>query len=145
MASDLLYGPSMASGATPGYYDYNSVGNQLSNAGNSLMGGAKSLMQGFTQPMWGMENQIPLDNLTGQPLQDAALKNMVNGQNAGPSMMDTGMGLMNAYNMYNQWDMQNDYMDLQKEQLGMAREQWDMTKDEVNRISRVRNNLTTSY
>jgi hypothetical protein len=32
-----------------------------------------------------------------------------------------------------------------KEQLGMAKEQWGITKDEINRIGQVRNNLNGGY
>ena len=60
-------------------------------------------------------------------------------------VMDGAMTLMNGINMFKSWGVQDDMMDLYKEQLGMAREQWDMTKQEVARIAQVRKNLTSSY
>ncbi len=61
------------------------------------------------------------------------------------NVMDVGMGLLNAYNVIQGINFKNDYMDLMKEQAERAREQWAMTKDEVSRIARVRNNLNSGY
>jgi hypothetical protein len=60
----------------------------------------------------------------------------------GFDLLTKGMGL---YNMFNSWKMQNDYMDMMRDQLGMAREQWQMTKDEVNRIKGVRDKINKQY
>jgi len=51
----------------------------------------------------------------------------------------------NLFNMFQGWSYQNDMLDIAKDQLGIAKEQWQTTKDEMERIRQVRNNLTDSY
>ena len=36
-------------------------------------------------------------------------------------------------------------MDMYKDQLGMAKEQWAVTKEELDRVRKVRENLTAQY
>ena len=63
----------------------------------------------------------------------------------GGSGMNTLMGLGQLGLGFMNFGLQNQYMDMMKEQLGMARERWDMTKDELNRIRGVRDRLNSSY
>ena len=63
----------------------------------------------------------------------------------GPGLLDMAGTLMQGINMFKQWGAQDKYLDMMNEQLGMAREQWNMTKDEVSRIAKVRNNLNSGY
>jgi len=53
--------------------------------------------------------------------------------------------LMQGFSLYNQWNTTNKYMDMMNEQLGMAKEQWDMTKQEIADIRNTRNNLTKQW
>ena len=73
---------------------------------------------------------------------------MMGGQNGlfgGMGLKDMlGLGL-SAFNMFRQWGMQDDYLDMAREQLGIAKEQWAKTKEEMERIRRVRNNMTSGY
>jgi hypothetical protein len=86
-----------------------------------------------------------LGNMSSEEIYNFMNLSNIDRMNAGPSLMDMGMGLLNAYNVWNQISMQKDYLDMAKEQLGMAKEQWQITKDEVNRIGKVRNNLNQGY
>ncbi len=69
----------------------------------------------------------------------------VDKMNQSPGLLDMAGTVMQGINMFKQWDAQDQYMDMMREQLGMAREQWNMTKDEVSRIAQVRNNLNSGY
>ena len=121
------------------------------NSNNSFLNGSNN----FMSDIFNMGTHMGTDymNQLGIGLGDMSDKQIYNyvnlsnldRLNQGPSLMDIGSGLMQAYNVFNQVGMQRDYMDLYREQLGMAKEQWQMTKDEVARISRVRDSLSAQY
>ena len=94
--------------------------------------------------------ELPFDPKTfaDVPYEQAVKMSLANQsamQGAGPGLLDVGMGLLNAYNVFNQIKMQKEYLGMAKEQLAVAKEQWGMTKDEVSRIAKVRNNLNAGY
>ena len=63
----------------------------------------------------------------------------------GGGLMDLlGFGL-NAFNMFKGWSYQDEMLDIAKDYLGISKEQWQTTKDEMERIRNVRNNLTNAY
>jgi len=62
-----------------------------------------------------------------------------------PGLMDMLGGLGNIFGIYNQWSMGNQYMDLMRDQLGIAQEQWQTTKDEIGRINEVRDRISAEY
>ncbi len=109
----------------------------LSDTGNLGWGQSENMAPGSV--VGGVVDGIGYGNTPGL---DSG--NGIGGMTLG-GVADIGMGLLNAYNVFNTIGLQNDYMDMAKEQLGMAREQWNMTKDEVSRIARVRNNLNSGY
>ena len=124
--------------------------NNLSNIGGGLFSSVGSLLglggNVFENYLGKIGKDLPGYNAMS-PQEQAGLMAGYNAyqQGQGPGLMDTLSFGLGVYNMFNTIGAQNDYMDLMKEQLGMAREQWGMTKDEVNRIGQVRNNLNAGY
>ena len=53
--------------------------------------------------------------------------------------------LGNLYMGFQGMQNQNKYMGMMKDQLSMAKEQWQTTKDEINRIKEVRKKINASY
>jgi hypothetical protein len=126
--------------------DYLNEQNSFSLFDNPIVSGLKDAF-GFGNSAFPIPNHTyeSFGKLT--PEKQASLINAFNIQqaNKGPGLMDyVGFGL-NAYNMFNQISAQNEYLDMMRDQLGMAKEQWGITKDEINRINKVRNNLNAGY
>ena len=118
---------------------------------NNIGSTISSFISPLTSPI--SKTSYSTDFLGGRPLTDLGTEdfnkwsklNLIDNMNQGPSLLDLGTTMMNYVNMFKSWGMQDDYMDLAKEQLGMARDQWQMTKDEVNRIKKVRSNINQGY
>ena len=60
-------------------------------------------------------------------------------------LMNGAMTIMNGINMYKAWDMQESLLDMAKEQEARSAEKWGMTKEELGRIKRVRQNISGGY
>ena len=108
-----------------------------------IFDGATSLLTGYSESPY----QLPTD-LTSMPLEDiqkTAYGNAVWQMQQPPGLMDIFSKGIGLYNMFNSIGFQNDYMDLMQEQLGMAREQWQMTKDELARINATKNRINQGY
>jgi hypothetical protein len=80
-------------------------------------------------------------NLSNQAIADQ--KNSFWGRNADTfsGLANIGQGIGSLANIYQGMQM----MDMYEEQLGMAKEKWAITKDELNRIRKTRDKINTSY
>jgi len=110
-----LEGPSMKSGATDGFYDYDA---------GQIAGGTPET----TGPL-GVGGDFNFGQTMGT----------VNG------IMDIGMTGMNMWNLYKGNQYRDEMLGFARDQNSRAGEQWNLTKNELGRIAAVRQNLTAGY
>jgi hypothetical protein len=136
------------------YGDMGPLSSYTSPRSSSMFGQDSIIGKGIgmlTNPLWGDNtadsflNGRNLSDLPNEDLNKYLGLRQLDSLNQGPSLMNVGMGLMNAYNIYNQIAMQKDMLKLAKAAEGRSQEQWDITKQQVQHIADVKNALTTGY